>query len=100
MMTSMQPSVIHAVDIGANVGDTALPISLFATGRTVAFEMLPDNFEVLRFFSQINPGLGIDAHNVAIGPNDGEVEVSEDGGNGRAIFLQSRSVKIVEPISF
>merc|ERR1719478_1919627 len=65
MMYSKKPAVKHALDIGANVGDTTLPISLFTTGQTVAFEMLPQNFEVLSFFAKLNPALAIDPQNVA-----------------------------------
>jgi len=102
LMYSMKPAVKHALDIGANVGDTALPISLFATGQTVAFEMLPKNFEVLSFLANLNPALGIAPKNVAVGREDGNIEYSEDSGNGRSFlsFLQVESVPVVEPISF
>lgn len=62
-----------AVDIGAHIGDTTLPLAMLAgdTGLVLAFEPNPIAFTSLWKNVQDNPALNIECHNVAIMPEDG-----------------------------
>lgn len=91
----------NVLDIGSNVGKAALLMSLFTTGRTIALEMLPDNFNVLNFFAQLNTHLGIDAVLNAVAPVKGKVKVKENGGRGFMVGFQQRTgIPAVEPMRF
>lgn len=104
LMFSARPDhfgVVHALDIGANVGGSSLCIGLFTSGRTIAIEMIPDNFQVLEFFAGMNPSLGIDAVLTAVAPADGKAQVSENGGRGKVVkFGSGIGIPAVEPMSF
>lgn len=104
LMSAAQPDhfeVENALDIGANVGRAALGIGLFTTGRTLAIEMLPENFRVLNFFAEINPSLGIEAALIAVAPQDGKAEVAENGGRGKVVKFGSKvGIPAADPISF
>mmetsp|Transcript_2772 Transcript_2772/g.7766 ORF Transcript_2772/g.7766 Transcript_2772/m.7766 type:complete len:374 (-) Transcript_2772:58-1179(-) len=62
-----------AIDIGPHVGDSTLPMALFAN-RTIAFEPNPEVYQILRANAKLNPDLNIDAHNTGIAGEDGTIE--------------------------
>jgi len=53
------------LDIGACYGDTAVPMGALLGDRVIAFEPNPKSFAVLDYNAKMNPGLNIEAHNVA-----------------------------------
>ena len=61
-----------AIDIGAHSGDTTLPISLLAN-HTIAFDPNEDVHSILHINALLNPHLHIDAHLLAIAPEDKEL---------------------------
>eukprot|EP01041_Mallomonas_annulata_P008222 gene8222-16904_t len=69
-----------AIDIGAHIGDSTIPIALLAN-HTIAFDPGMTLFPVLKTNAVINHHLNIDAYNIAIGKTNEEIdfEYSEDG---------------------
>lgn len=94
--------VVHALDIGANVGDTTLLYAAAVTGETIAIEMAPKTFGILDFFAEANPSLRIRPYNVAFGPEDGEVSYQDSGGNAKvqASGASDAKAQMREPMRF
>jgi FkbM family methyltransferase len=63
-----------ALDIGAHVGDSTIPIAFMAR-KTIAFEPSSHSFSFLRANVALNPHLNISIHKLAIGPAAGEAIV-------------------------
>lgn len=64
-----------AIDIGAHIGDTTVPMGLATgpSGLVLAFDPNPYVFKVLEANTKLNPGrLNIEAYNMAITETDGE----------------------------
>ncbi|UYZ65185.1 FkbM family methyltransferase [Hymenobacter weizhouensis] len=64
-----------AIDIGANIGHTTVPLALLTgpSGLTLGFDPNPYVFEILAENTKLNPGkITIAAHNFAITETDGE----------------------------
>lgn len=89
------PPHTTALDIGANIGDTTIPIGLFAE-KTIAFEPLPEPYDAV--YSQIaaNPHLNIDLHRVALTDKEGMVSFDANPFNGGIKFMdgQTESYKL------
>jgi FkbM family methyltransferase len=60
-----------AIDIGAHLGDTMIPMALLAE-QTLAFDPNPDLFPILELNAKLNSDLGISAFNLGIGSYDTE----------------------------
>jgi FkbM family methyltransferase len=82
------------IDIGSNVGNHAIYISMFRrASKVIAFEPNPTAIEILRINLLLNPSANVDTRflGVALGASDGVVRVVEDprpnnlGGAGVAI---------------
>lgn len=92
-----------AIDIGAHIGDTTIPISYFAA-KTIAFDPSSWSYLVLNTNSVINPHLNIDTYNIAIGPTDGEIEFEYgtsdqcNGGVSGAGKSEKKSTKVKKPV--
>lgn len=65
------------IDIGANVGDSTLPMAIHAA-RTVAFEAHPGAAMVLQAQAIANPDLKIDVHPVAVADSSGTMSLNVD----------------------
>jgi len=69
----------HAIDIGANVGDTTIEMAIRAK-RTVAFEANPRAGIHCQTHALLNPQLDITVHPVAVAPDDGTMTLNVDCG--------------------
>lgn len=69
-----------AIDIGAHVGDSTLPMARLAN-RTIAFDPSKMAYPLLRLNAAINPGLHIDVHNLAIAERNEAIEMEYGGNN-------------------
>jgi FkbM family methyltransferase len=69
-----------AIDIGAHVGDSTIPIAFLAK-KTIAFEPSSHSFSFLKANVALNPHLNISAHRLAVGPTDGEAVVKYVNGD-------------------
>ena len=61
-----------AIDIGAHSGDSTMPIALLAN-HTIAFDPNEDVHSILHINALLNPHLHINAHLLAIAPEDKEM---------------------------
>ena len=61
-----------AIDIGAHSGDSTMPIAMLAN-HTIAFDPNEDVHSILRINALLNPHLHIDAHLLAVAPEDKEM---------------------------
>src|SRR5262249_25798701 len=70
-----QPGEI-ALDIGANIGATALELArgVGSEGRVVCFEPMPDNLHRLRANLEANRAVNIDVEPIALSDVDGHAE--------------------------
>ena len=86
-----------AIDIGAHSGDSTMPIAMIAN-HTIAFDPNEDVHSILRINALLNPHLHIDAHLLAVAPEDKEMmfqyhdkkkknEFQCNGGVGGQILL-------------
>lgn len=67
-----------AIDIGAHLGDTMIPMALLAE-QTLAFDPNPDLFPMMELNARLNSDLNITAFNLGIGSNDTDVEFQYGG---------------------
>lgn len=67
-----------AIDIGAHMGDSTLPMALLAN-RTIAFEPNPLVYASLTANARLNPALNIEAHNLGISSSKGVLTFSYGG---------------------
>jgi FkbM family methyltransferase len=68
----------NVVDVGANIGETVLAesTSIGSSGRVIAFEPHPKIYSFLQENLQLNSTSNVDAHNLALGAENGLVRFS------------------------
>jgi len=69
------------VDIGANIGDTTIPIAFFAS-KTIAFEPIPSAYGTCLSQINVNQHMNIDLHPFALTDRDGPVKFQATNVNG------------------
>lgn len=85
MLGALRPDDV-LYDIGANVGLVALHAAHKC--RTVAFEPDPAFLSRLRRNLELNPGVAVDVHPIAISDTDGTAELFTDGAGGNSPSLR------------
>jgi len=89
-----------ALDCGAWVGDTAIPISRYGFKKVHCFEPLPDNFEVLeRNIKKNNLGEYLVPHNLAVDETVSELTMDKVGENGVGSFVVKEGEFKVKSVS-
>ena len=95
-----------AIDIGAHMGDSTLPMALLAN-RTIAFEPNPLVYASLTANARLNPALNIEAHNLGISSSKGLLTFTYGGkelcnggvtGAGSSMVLPRRSQSVQLPV--